>query len=643
MDVRRRSKVWLHFTKQNGTSARCTICNKIVSCTGGCTSNMMKHLRGHKIEINVCPVFDMLRRTSSAASSSGSLPSSDPQSAAAVTALQSESDQLRPELVGDSKADSTTMVTSPFTIAAKGKLSVQQKEECHRKVTAHIVKRLHPFSEVESPTFRDMVKTLNPKYTPPSRDYLSNTLIPSWYKVEKCNIITELSEVSSIALTCDGWSSITQDHYLTITAHYIVEGKMLQKVLKTKAVYRAQTGCVVAEEISDPYGISDKIAAITVDNAANMDVAIKRLRYVKLSCFAHTLNLAAQSLYSLNSVSQWVARVRTIVVWMKRCLMAKVVLREKQDLLQLPQHSLILDVRTRWNSLYLMLERFTEQYPAIQAASLDQRLRKNMDRDRLARLTEEDFRKAEDFINLMKVLYTSTLCVSSEKSPTSGQILPILKKLEAHLSVQDGDTVFVSNLKKQVWSNLSKRYQNDEIRNFLQVATALDPRFKHKVDDDDTIWDQIQRKLIGESTEEDCGDGGDTMQSENEDEQESQQPPCKLPRKTPLEELFAEEEAHNIVLQQSSMSIKKRVERELQIYQEVPPVPMSGDPAAWWWNHQKSYPLLADLAFSYLCVQASSTPSERVFSTAGDTICPERARILPEKADMIIFLNKNCL
>lgn len=182
-----------------------------------------------------------------------------------------------------------------------------------------------------------MVKTLNPKYTPPSRDYLSNTLIPSWYKVEKSNIITELSEVSAVALTCDGWSSITQDHYLTITAHYIEEGKMQQKVLKTKAVYKAQTGCVVAEEISDvlsEFGISDKIVAVTVDNAANMDVAIKRLRFVKLCCFAHTLNLAAQSLYSLNSVSQWVAKVRTIVVWMKRCSMAKVVLGEKQQLLR---------------------------------------------------------------------------------------------------------------------------------------------------------------------------------------------------------------------------------------------------------------------------------------------------------------------
>lgn len=178
-----------------------------------------------------------------------------------------------------------------------------------------------------------MVKTINPKYTPPTRDYLANKLIPSRYKVEKSNVITELSDVCSVALTCDGWSSITQDHYLTITAHNIVEGKMQQKVLKPKAVYKAQTGCVVAEEFSDvlsEFGISDKIVAITVDNAANMDVAIKRLQFLKLCCFAHTLNLAAQSLYSLNAVTQWVAKVRTIVVWMKRYLMAKVVLREKQ-------------------------------------------------------------------------------------------------------------------------------------------------------------------------------------------------------------------------------------------------------------------------------------------------------------------------
>ncbi|KAK5877273.1 hypothetical protein CesoFtcFv8_024795 [Champsocephalus esox] len=79
---------------------------------------------------------------------------------------------------------------------------------------------------------------------------------------------------------------------------------MRQKVLQTKAVYKAQTGIVI--EIADVLtdcGIFDKIVAVTVDNAANMDVAIHRLQFVKLGCFAHTLNLAAQSLLIGHHVS----------------------------------------------------------------------------------------------------------------------------------------------------------------------------------------------------------------------------------------------------------------------------------------------------------------------------------------------------
>ena len=48
------------------------------------------------------------------------------------------------------------------------------------------------------------------------------------------------------------------------------------------------------------------------------------------------------------------------------------------------------------------------------------------------------------------------------------------------------------------------------------------------------------------------------------------------------------------------------------------------------------------LSDTYLCVQASSTASERVFSCAGHAISQERCRILPEKANMLIFLQKNC-
>ncbi|KAJ4921228.1 hypothetical protein JOQ06_021916 [Pogonophryne albipinna] len=47
---------------------------------------------------------------------------------------------------------------NPFTLAAKRKVT-ETREECHRKVTTFVVKRLHPFSEVEAPTFRDMLFT----------------------------------------------------------------------------------------------------------------------------------------------------------------------------------------------------------------------------------------------------------------------------------------------------------------------------------------------------------------------------------------------------------------------------------------------------------------------------------------------------
>ena len=111
---------------------------------------------------------------------------------------------------------------------------------------------------------------------------------------------------------------------------------------------------------------------------------------------------------------------------------------------------------------------------------------------------------------------------------------------------------------------------------------------------------------------------------------------------TPLEELFADEDAVKMTSLQTSTSIQGGVEKELQMYKDMPPIITSDDPDAWWWNMRMTYPCLSDMAFSFLCVQASSTPSERVFSSAGNTISAERSRILPEKADMLIFLNKNC-
>ena len=71
---------------------------------------------------------------------------------------------------------------------------------------------------------------------------------------------------------------------------------------------------------------------------------------------------------------------------------------------------------------------------------------------RLARMGNEDLRKAEEFVLLMRMHYTSTLAVSSEKSPTCGQILPILQKLRKHYTVQADDSALVRSVKENIWN-----------------------------------------------------------------------------------------------------------------------------------------------------------------------------------------------
>ena len=64
--------------------------------------------------------------------------------------MLSASTSSTPLCPAEARADRDT----PFSLALKGKLTKEKTEECHRAVTAFVVKGLHPFSVVESPSFR---------------------------------------------------------------------------------------------------------------------------------------------------------------------------------------------------------------------------------------------------------------------------------------------------------------------------------------------------------------------------------------------------------------------------------------------------------------------------------------------------------
>ena len=66
-------------------------------------------------------------------------------------------------------------------------------------------------------------------------------------------------------------------------------------------------------------------------------------------------------------------------------------------------------------------------------------------------------------------------------------------------------------------------------------------------------------------------------------------------------------------------------------------------PLEYWQSKKAVWPCLAHLACKYLCIPPSSAASERLFSSASDVISAERNRILLEKAEMLLFINKTYL
>ena len=82
---------------------------------------------------------------------------------------------------------------------------------------------------------------------------------------------------------------------------------------------------------------------------------------------------------------------------------------------------------------------------------------------------------------------------------------------------------------------------------------------------------------------------------------------------------------------------------ELSRYKTEPVLELKGEPLKWWNKHEHSYPNLSCMAQKYLGVVATSVPSERLFSCAGNFITSKRSALEPENVEKLVFLHDNLL
>ena len=189
---------------------------------------------------------------------------------------------------------------------------------------------------------------------------------------------------------------------------------------------------------------------------------------------------------------------------------------------------------------------------------------------------------------------------------------------------------------------------SDTAPNTVILSTALDPRFKRlkflTPEEVLNVQTKVQTLALGVRRE---------MVDEQQHGQTSASPTSRpttaaagptTPAVSLLDSLLDSEtssEEENRERDTVTVDLNSQVRIEALGYFEEKPIAKEERPLDWWKANKNRYPTLARLAKSYLCIPGTSTPSERLFSAAGNIASKRRASLSQEHVDMLTFLHCN--
>lgn len=130
---------------------------------------------------------------------------------------------------------------------------------------------------------------------------------------------------------------------------------------------------------------------------------------------------------------------------------------------------MVLDVKTRWNSLYYMVERFLFMYKMLAPILLENPNAPN----NISSRDLQDLKKCKD---LLRPLEDLTKKLSGQKYAVISMILPLIncvRDATSHMTITSSIGI---DLKKNILAELHARFSNLEIFYDFPIATLLDPR-----------------------------------------------------------------------------------------------------------------------------------------------------------------------
>ncbi|XP_074279075.1 zinc finger BED domain-containing protein RICESLEEPER 2-like [Silene latifolia] len=520
-----------------------------------------------------------------------------------------------------------------------------------------------PFRTVEGEGFKGFCKDMNPQFVIPSRFTVARDCYQLY--LEKRTQLQEFfgNMSSRVCLTTYCWTSGQNLGYMCLTAHFIEADWNLHKRIINFCQIPGHSGKVIGQSIEKCLLGWDlkNVLTVTVDNASSNDVAVDYLRrkfnnsecdimegkYLHMRCASHILNLVVKDV--LSDLERSIVKIRTLVKFVRSSptrtqkFMA-CALEEKISTKSL----LCLDVETRWNSTYLMLDtamKFKKAFGLL--LNKDTQLQKEM-RKLKEPLLASNWKEVSYFLPFLKIFYDATLKMSGSRYVTSNSFVDVIFGVgqvisEHFLHENEGIKTMAAKMKvkyDKYWGKI------ENLNLFLFVSLILDPRCKFGYVDwmVKKAYGQEKGKMLSlnisyffqslfdfyaaptAAKEASCSSSSTTTTSKEVRSKE-----CESNDMFNFDSLMGDKFEIEM-----GGGVVKKTKWEKYLEDDRESRDRSFNVLQWWKDNQKRYPKLSLMARDVLVIPVSTVASESAFSTGGRILDSFRTSLAPSTVEALI-------
>ncbi|RZC67623.1 hypothetical protein C5167_011320 [Papaver somniferum] len=609
-----------------------------------------------------------------------------------------------------------TLDFQPARLGGEGKLvaATFNQDACTKAVILFVILDEHPFRVVEGEGFKELCRVLESRFKIPSRMTISRGVL-NLYEAEKEKMKNYFQENNvRICLTTDTWTSNAQNKsYMVVTAHFIDKDWKLHKLVINFFQILGHSGEVIGKMLEEcllDWELPG-VFTITLDNVSANDLAIDYLRedghlkeqvissngvlntkFMQVRCAAHVLALVVNA--GLGEYHMDIKRVRAVVkhVMSSPARLSKFMDCAKQEKIDC-RKGLVLDVDTRWNSTYMMLEAACRYQKAFERLAREDKAFKkkfcfnersippvfststgasnDVDMEEASTIAHnkgkkknpppppihapymEDWANARSFGKFLKVFFDLTVKFSYCTRVTSHEFLFNISVIHRTMNtwVKSSDP-FLSGMGTKMLDKFNKYWGEYEKMNTLMfIDVLLDPREKMKglnfILDTLDITGPSLRKHLSTYVKTDFQELFEEYKClyANDENMSSATGDCNNVTQSSgvtddEDSAYASLIAERAREDEEDDNVEGKTELELYLEEKreprISPSGVQFEILGWWRTNSTRYPVLSHMARDILAIPVSSVASESSFSTGRRVIDSYRSSLLPKTVEALI-------